>query len=427
MATPIAFNAHIVGIPHIPSITQINVRTGPALNRKLVFRIDVGTRNLHVSEVTEDAEQRQLNGKTFHWFRLMFPDGRTGWVRDDLISLTGDGTSFGYINILQETLAFNLHRSAVTETHVTENEIDDKKEQDGVGEAMTPEDVRRTEEHHIVEIPAENEPGPAFAECRMPGGVNMRSGPGTNNTIIGRFMHLHVAEILQSSDSQSGDPLKWVRVRYQSREDGWVRIDFFRLSGKFSRFGVGSEDLYPSPAPQSHWSRDFDPDASFLPFPHDGWDKSGATGAPILGGPKGGLVVHTAFCDFCGSQGLSVEQKGIRVGSSQVFVPGWNFGYGHFVIVRYTNDLLPESTRNRLAEIGREGQHLFVMYAHLHNIMATDGQILRPNQQIGTMGNSGNSTGTHLHLEVRAGENSTFSHWAALRSGLLSPEVLFLR
>ena len=94
MATPIAFNAHIVGIPHIPSITQVNVRTGPALNRKLVFRVDVGTRNLHVSEVQEDAEQRQLNGKTFHWFRLMFPDGRTGWVRDDLISLTGNGTAF---------------------------------------------------------------------------------------------------------------------------------------------------------------------------------------------------------------------------------------------------------------------------------------------------------------------------------------------
>lgn len=427
MATPAALHANIVGIPHIPSITEVNVRTGPALNRKLVFRIPVGTRNLLVSEVTEDAESRQLNGKTFHWFRLMFPDGRTGWVRDDLISLIGDGTSFGYLNILQETLAFNLQRSLGTDEPVAEEKLDEKHEQDGVGEAMTPEDVRRTEEHRVVEVPPTDELRAAFAMCRMPGGVNMRSGPGTNHAVIGRFLHLDEGEILQADFSQSGEPLHWVRLRYQSREDSWVRIDFLRLRGGFGRFGFAGEDLYPSPAPQSNWSRDFDPTGSYLNVPHDGWDKSGSIGAPILSGPKGGLVVQTALCQFCGPQGFSVEQKGIQVGSSQVFVPGWNFGYGHFVIVRYTNDLLPESTRNQLAQIGREGEHLFVMHAHLHNIMVTNGQVLRPNQQIGTMGNSGNSTGAHLHLEVRASESATFSNWAAIRSGLLSPGILFLR
>lgn len=427
MSTSDTFHAHVIGIPHIPSITEVNVRTGPALSRKLIFRVPVGTRNLQIAEVQEDAEQRHLNGKVFQWFRVLFSEGRTGWIRDDLINLTGNGSEFGYIHVRQETLAFNLHRTDVIEQP---KPAEDSAE-DGVGEAMTPDDVRRTEEHLAVDVTEESAqtavPQPAIAECRAIGGVNMRSGPGTNHRVVGRFLHNECGDILEAADSQSGDPLKWVRLRYQGREDIWVRLDFLRLRGAFSRFGIAFEDMYPSPAPQSHWVRDFDPEGRFLPWPHDGWDKAGTTGAPILGGPQGGLVVQTAHCQFCGPNSVSVEEKGLRVGSSQVFVPGWNFGYGHYVIVRYDHDKLPPSTQNRLASMGRAGHHLFAMYAHLHSIMVQTGQPLSPNQQIGTMGNSGNSTGTHLHLEVRSGANAQFVHWANLRSGLLTPAILFLR
>ena len=46
----------------------------------------------------------------------------------------------------------------------------------------------------------------------------------------------------------------------------------------------------------------------------------------------------------------------------------WGFGYGNAVIVRYTNDLLPASTRDRLVQAGLSGAHLFVIYAHLSSI-----------------------------------------------------------
>ena len=42
-----------------------------------------------------DQDNNALNGKVYQWFRLQFPNGATGWVRDDLVSLEGDGT-FGY-------------------------------------------------------------------------------------------------------------------------------------------------------------------------------------------------------------------------------------------------------------------------------------------------------------------------------------------
>jgi len=411
------FLANIVGIPHIPMITEVNVRSGPAVSRKPMFRIPVGTRGLRIKEVNTDAEGRNLNGKVYQWFRLTFPDGRTGWVRDDLISIMGDGTELGYPPLMQETLAFNLNRAA----DLPPAEPD--RTEEGVGEDITP-DV--STEEPTTETPPRIA-GVIQGRCMGPSGVNIRSGPGTNHTVIGRFVRGHVADLLEAADSQSGEPLKWVRLRYQNREDGWVRVDFLRLSGDFESLGLGFADQYPSAAPQSHWIRDFDPTGSFLGVRHDGWDQAGTTGAPILGGPRGGLVALVANCSLCGPDGLSVEQKGLRVGMPQVFVPGWNFGYGHYVIVRYTHDQLPESTQRRLAALQRAGQHLFVMYAHLHQMMVQAGQELLPNQQIGTMGNSGNSTGTHLHLEVRASDDAKFIHWARIKPGLVSPDILYLR
>jgi murein DD-endopeptidase MepM/ murein hydrolase activator NlpD len=106
---------------------------------------------------------------------------------------------------------------------------------------------------------------------------------------------------------------------------------------------------------------------------------------------------------------------------------GWNYGYGHYIIVRYHNDILPESTKAELAKRGFAGGHCFVMYAHLQDVLVQVGQDLQPNQQIATLGNSGNSEGPHLHLELRADKNAENRNWASMKAGLMTPQVLYLR
>ncbi|MCL4105266.1 UNVERIFIED_CONTAM: hypothetical protein GTU68_055397 [Idotea baltica] len=61
---------------------------------------------------------------------------------------------------------------------------------------------------------------------------------------------------------------------------------------------------------------------------------------------------------------------------------GWQSGYGKLIKIRH--------------EFGIETR-----YAHLSNIRVKVGQRVSRGQIIGDMGNTGRSTGTHLHYEIR--------------------------
>lgn len=458
-----SFIAYIRGIPHIPSVTHVNVRSGPGTQNAKVIEIPVGTANLPILNVQPDSAGNQLNGKQYQWFQLQLSGSQTGWIRDDLIEISGNGTAFGYGNYPNRVFAFAVTRQqvapqptvpssaasevvsgtpataqpaqpATTTTTTTTGFVPAQKDNATQQSFLQPTGTTAVQPAAPVAQPVAPQPAAAPAATAMSGsptvvcmskrGGALRSGPGSNNGKLGVMPYKETAPLLQVADAQDNIPIfKWYKVHYQGQE-AWIREDLVRPAGDVSKVGLPN-DLYPSPAPDSWWVRDFDENGMYI-AKHAGWDHGGNVGAPLIAGPKGGVVTRVEFCQLCGPQGLSVVDKGIQIGTPQVFTPGWNYGYGHFIVVRYDNNLLPASTQQLLASKGLSGAHMFVMYAHLSKMLVKVGDQVGPGQQIADLGNSGQSTGPHLHLEVRAGANPN-APWPSIKSNLMTPGVLFYR
>lgn len=73
---------------------------------------------------------------------------------------------------------------------------------------------------------------------------------------------------------------------------------------------------------------------------------------------------------------------------------GYNFGWGKCIIIRH--------------DVMRASRYVFSLYGHLDSISKAgveDGRIVYAGQQLGIVGNTGNSTNTHLHLSVFTRDN----------------------
>jgi murein DD-endopeptidase MepM/ murein hydrolase activator NlpD len=104
---------------------------------------------------------------------------------------------------------------------------------------------------------------------------------------------------------------------------------------------------------------------------------------------------HTGV-DFPVPTGTTVKS----VAAGEVVSSGWGGSFGYQVVVRHTD--------------GRYSQ-----YAHLSAIAVKSGQKVSAGQRIGRSGSTGNSTGPHLHFEVRTGPGfgSDIDPVAYLRAG----------
>ncbi|MGA5067466.1 LysM peptidoglycan-binding domain-containing M23 family metallopeptidase [Streptomyces exfoliatus] len=86
---------------------------------------------------------------------------------------------------------------------------------------------------------------------------------------------------------------------------------------------------------------------------------------------------HTG-ADFIASSGTTVR----AVGAGTVVSAGWSGAYGNEVVIQHAD--------------GNYSQ-----YAHLSSLAVSSGQAVTGGQQIGLSGSTGNSTGPHLHFEIR--------------------------
>lgn len=106
---------------------------------------------------------------------------------------------------------------------------------------------------------------------------------------------------------------------------------------------------------------------------------------PIVGGRRSRGIHGYNGVDLAASCGLPV----LASADGQVLIArssGWNGGYGRYAVIAHAN-----STQT--------------LYAHLRELAVAAGQVVRQGEPIGAIGSSGNSTGCHVHLEIRGARN----------------------
>jgi LysM repeat protein len=114
-------------------------------------------------------------------------------------------------------------------------------------------------------------------------------------------------------------------------------------------------------------------------------DTTGYFARPITGGVKSqGLHGHNGvdLTSYYNAPILAAASGKVIVAK----VGGWGGGYGNYVVIQHNN--------------GTQ-----TLYGHMSEVLVQVGQAVSKGQQIGKMGSTGQSTGVHLHFEVRGGKN----------------------
>ncbi|MFD7222213.1 peptidoglycan DD-metalloendopeptidase family protein [Streptomyces sp. NPDC059892] len=88
---------------------------------------------------------------------------------------------------------------------------------------------------------------------------------------------------------------------------------------------------------------------------------------------------HTGV-DFSASSGTPVK----AVGDGTVVTAGWGGSYGNQIVIQHSDGM-------------------YSQYGHLSSLEVSAGDTVSAGQQIGLSGSTGNSTGPHLHFEIRTG------------------------
>ena len=96
-----------------------------------------------------------------------------------------------------------------------------------------------------------------------------------------------------------------------------------------------------------------------------------------VGGGMWSSGSHTGI-DFHAASGTAVRS----VAAGEVVEAGWSDAYGYSVVVRHADGM-------------------YTQYGHLSSVTVAVGARVGAGQRIGLSGSTGNSSGPHLHFEVR--------------------------
>lgn len=180
---------------------------------------------------------------------------------------------------------------------------------------------------------------------------------------------------------KKGDTLEKIATKYKGDK---VEIALFNNMSAGDSLNVGDEIIIPD-ADGSLAASQTTTKNTKTSTKSSGKDSSGYFMRPVVGGVRTqGIHGHNGI-DIAASLGTPI----LAAADGTVVISkfgSWNGGYGNYVVIQHSN--------------GTQ-----TLYGHMSANLVSAGEKVTKGQAIGKMGNSGQSTGVHLHFEVRGGKN----------------------
>ncbi len=180
---------------------------------------------------------------------------------------------------------------------------------------------------------------------------------------------------------KSGDTIESIAKKYEGNVE-----EILSYNQLASAEGLAAGDTLIIPGGAMHSAPARGNIAGASPVKSSGGNSVGAgLSHPAPGSVKSQGIHGYNAVDLAGSNGSAIR----AAAAGEVIVAkssGWNGGYGNYVVIKHANGVQ-------------------TLYAHLSSLNIGVGSYVEQGETIGGMGNTGRSTGTHLHFEVRGGRN----------------------
>ncbi len=224
-------------------------------------------------------------------------------------------------------------------------------------------------------------------------GVNLRSDATTDAEVMANVGPRTTVRRLGTEERQANG-LTWYNVEVDGAQ-GWMAAGWLALGDCNAAVMGGETPTIIDGATDDYGNTWLDEGAN---TEHFGVDFSSTSGNNSIQAPYSGSVVDSDACESCTED----SEDGNTVGE---FDAEYNYGYGAMTIVEFRYEDLSEADRTALVADGvalEAGESLYMMVGHLdpQQTIVADGEALDPGEVFATIGNSGNSTGAHAHVEA---------------------------
>lgn len=238
------------------------------------------------------------------------------------------------------------------------------------------------------------------------GALNVRSTAGTSGTVLTKLQRGTYVTLMEKSGS-------WWRVEYGQSQYGYVGASYIKtVSGTHTaavssyslnvRSGAGTSYAVKSVLQNGKTVVVLSASGGWCRILYNG-TQTGYVSAAYLSGasamawPVPACRTINQYFSAGSHLGIDVDSSVQGVGdpvvaacSGTVVYSGWLSGYGNVVYINSVSN----------------GRYIQTRYAHLGSRWVSAGNTVYAGQQIGVMGNSGTSSGVHLHFEVRLRSSS---------------------